>query len=153
MSGRRTAGLLPWIAAERAIRALILVAAGIVLVADSNHNWGETIVSVARHLGLDPSDNGIRRLAAAATALSSEQLTAYGIVAIGYGGLEGTEAYGLFRRRRWAEYLTVVATSLLFIPEVWELVSKPSLLKVGGLAANAVIVAYLIFRLRRHEDR
>jgi uncharacterized membrane protein (DUF2068 family) len=149
----REGGLLPWIAAERGLRALVLIAAGIVLIANAHKHWGKTIVSVARHLGLDPSENGIRRIAAQANALSAKQLTIYGVIAIGYGALEGVEAYGLFRRRRWAEYLTVVATSLLFIPEFWELVKKPSPLKIGGIAVNAVIVAYLVHRLRRHEER
>jgi uncharacterized membrane protein (DUF2068 family) len=153
MSRWREAGLLPWIAAERGLRALVLIAAGIVLIANAHRHWGQTIVGVARHLGLDPSENGIRRIAAQANALSAKQLTVYGVIAIGYGALEGVEAYGLSRRRRWAEYLTVVATSLLFVPETWELVKKPSLLKIGGIAVNAAIVAYLIHRLRRHTDR
>ena len=153
MSRWREAGLLPWIAAERGLRALVLIAAGIVLIANAHKHWGQTIISVASHLGLDPSENGIRRIAAQANALSAKQLTVYGVIAIGYGALEGVEAYGLSRRRRWAEYLTVVATSLLFVPEIWELVKKPSLLKIGGIAVNAAIVAYLIHRLRRHTDR
>ena len=43
-------------------------------------------------------------------------------------------------------------TSLLFVPEIWELVKKPTPLKGGGLVVNALIVAYLVHRLRRHED-
>ena len=39
--------------------------------------------------------------------------------------LEGAEAYGLWMRKRWGEWLTVVATSLFFIPEIWESAKAP----------------------------
>ncbi len=45
--------------------------------------------------------------------------------------------------------LTVLATSLLLIPEAWELTKSISLLKVGGLLVNLLIVGYLLWRLRR----
>ena len=62
------------------------------------------------------------------------------------------EGVGLWQRRRWAEYLTVVATSLLVPLEVYELVHHATLLKVGGLVVNLLIVAYLIHVLRRREE-
>ena len=72
-----------------------------------------------------------------------------GIAAILYGGLETVEGYGLWRDRLWAEYLTVIATSLLVPLELYELVHKPTLLKAGGIAVNLLIVGYLAWRL--HE--
>jgi uncharacterized membrane protein (DUF2068 family) len=141
--------LLPWIAGERFVRGLLLVGIGVVLVTHTHTDWGRVLTTTARHLGLDPSRNGIRRLSSEASALSPHRLVLYGMAAMAYGVLEGVEGYGLFRRRRWAEYLTVVATSLLFVPEIWELVKKPGPLKAGGLAVNALIVAYLVHRLRR----
>jgi uncharacterized membrane protein (DUF2068 family) len=43
----------------------------------------------------------------------------------------------------------VLATSLLFIPEIWELTKSLTLLKLGALLANIAVVLYLIWRLRR----
>jgi uncharacterized membrane protein (DUF2068 family) len=81
--------------------------------------------------------------------INANQDVVFGLVALAYGTLEGAEAYGLWRRRRWGEWLTVVATSLLFIPEVWELTKSTTLLKVGALLVNIAVVAYLLSRLRR----
>jgi uncharacterized membrane protein (DUF2068 family) len=39
--------------------------------------------------------------------------------------LEAVEGYGLLRRRQWGEYLTVVSTALLFVPEIQELLKHP----------------------------
>jgi uncharacterized membrane protein (DUF2068 family) len=141
--------LLPWIAAERAVRAVLLLLVGVVLVTHTNTDYGRDISRLAQHLGFDPASNGIRRLSGAAERLSPAKIRFYGVVAIAYGLLEAVESYGLFRRRRWAEYLTVVATVLLFVPEIDELVKKPSLLKVGAILVNLTIVIYLAVRLRR----
>lgn len=145
--------LLPWIAAERALRAVLLLAIGAVLVTHTHTDWGRAIADIARTLGLDPSRNGIRRITTAAHQLSAHKLLIYGIVALGYGALEAVEAYGLLRRRRWGEYLTILATSLLFIPEIWELTKRLTPLKVAGFVLNALIVAYLVHRVRhRHSS-
>ena len=76
----------------------------------------------------------------------------FGSAALAYGALEAVESYGLFKRRRWGEWLTVVATSLLFIPELWELTKSISLLKIGALIVNALVVAYLVWRLRTNRN-
>jgi uncharacterized membrane protein (DUF2068 family) len=153
VSGGRAAndGALPWIAAERGVRAVILVAVGVVLVTHTRTDWGRVVTTTARHLGLDPTRNAVEHVSGRARRLSSGKLRGYGAAAIAYGALEGAESYGLWRRRRWGEYLTVVATSLLFIPEIVELAKKPSPLKALTLAANAAIVAYLVVRLRRRD--
>jgi len=141
--------LLPWIAAERSFRAIVLVAVGLVLITHPHTDWGRTVSNAARSLGLNPSTNGIERIVATIHAISPRKYTFFGLVAIGYGVLEGVEGYGLWRRRPWAELLTVVATSLLFIPEAWEILKRPTVLKVGALAVNIAVVVYLIRRLRR----
>jgi uncharacterized membrane protein (DUF2068 family) len=143
--------LLPWIAAERTLRAVVLIALGAVLVTHTHTDWGRPIADAARALGLDPSHNGIRRITTAAHQLSAHKLLIYGTVALAYGVLEAVEGYGLLRRRRWGEYLTIFATSLLFIPEIWELTKKPTPLKVAGFVVNALIVGYLVHRVRRRQ--
>jgi uncharacterized membrane protein (DUF2068 family) len=140
--------LLPWIAAERTLRAIVLFVVGIALIANPHHNWGKTVANFARDLGLNPHSNGIEKIIDKLHTISSHRYAVYGIIALAYGALEAAEGYGLWRGRRWAEYLTVLATSLLFIPEIWELANKASPLKVGALLVNIAIVAYLIFRLR-----
>jgi uncharacterized membrane protein (DUF2068 family) len=141
--------LLPWIAAERAFRAVVLLAVGITLVSHPHTDWASEISNFAQRLGLDPKENWIQRIIDDVGRLHADQDLFFGGVAIAYGALEGTESYGLFRRRRWGEWLTVVATSLLFIPEVWELTKSATLLKVGVLIVNVLVVAYLLWRLRR----
>jgi len=141
--------LLPLIAAERAFRAVVLIVVGAVLVSHPHTDWAGEITHLGQRLGLNPSGNWFRKLLEKARKLHGRQDLLFGVAALAYGVLEGVEAFGLWRRRRWAEWLTVVATSLLLGPEIWELTKSTTLLKVGALLANLLIVAYLLWRLRR----
>ena len=73
--------------------------------------------------------------------LAGAAITAYAV-------LEAAEAVGLWRGRRWAEYLTFIAT-VIFVPyEIYELTKGISALKVLALVVNVAIVAYLLVAKR-----
>jgi uncharacterized membrane protein (DUF2068 family) len=65
-----------------------------------------------------------------------------------YALLEAVEAVGLWRQRRWAEYLTLVATAALLPLEIYELFKGVTALKVIALVVNVAIVVYLLFAKR-----
>jgi uncharacterized membrane protein (DUF2068 family) len=71
-----------------------------------------------------------------------------GAVVAAYAVLEGIEAVGLWLAKRWAEYLTFVATTVLLVPEVYELSHKVSVLKILTLAINLAVVVYLLLAKR-----
>src|SRR3989338_919862 len=52
-------------------------------------------------------------------------------------------SYGLHKRRVWAEWLTVGATSLLIPFEVYEIIQEQTAIKIGVLILNITIVYYL----------
>ena len=74
-----------------------------------------------------------------------------GLVSLLYAGLFTLEGVGLWRERRWAEYLTIVTSSLLLPFEFIAVVHHLTLVRTGVLFANAVIVAYLIVVTTRHH--
>jgi uncharacterized membrane protein (DUF2068 family) len=81
-------------------------------------------------------------------SLKESSLFALGVISAAYALLEGVEAVGLWRRRRWAEYLTFIATTILLAPEIYELTGKISVFKILALIVNIVIVVYLLFAKR-----
>jgi uncharacterized membrane protein (DUF2068 family) len=86
----------------------------------------------------------LRRLFA--VSITDLRLAAAAVTA--YALLEGTEAVGLWFSRRWAEYLTFVAT-VVFVPyEIYELTKSLSALKILTLVLNVAIVAYLLYAKR-----
>jgi uncharacterized membrane protein (DUF2068 family) len=70
-----------------------------------------------------------------------------GAVAL-YAVIEGLEAVGLWYQRRWAEYLTFIATTLLIPVELYELSIRVTPFKVVALIVNIAVVVYLLFAKR-----
>jgi uncharacterized membrane protein (DUF2068 family) len=68
--------------------------------------------------------------------------------AAAYAVLEGLEAVGLWYQKRWAEYLTFVATCAFLPYEAYELTKTVSPLKVVAIVVNIAIAAYLLYAKR-----
>jgi uncharacterized membrane protein (DUF2068 family) len=69
-----------------------------------------------------------------------------------YTGVLLTEGIGLWLRKTWAEWLTVIATASLIPFELWQLLfghRHNPLAVLGATALNVVIVLYLAWQLRR----
>jgi uncharacterized membrane protein (DUF2068 family) len=81
-------------------------------------------------------------------SLRSGTLKEVGIALLAYGLLEGVEAVGLWLTKRWAEYLTFLATTILLPLEVYEIATKGTPLKVIGFLINVAVVVYLLLRKR-----
>jgi uncharacterized membrane protein (DUF2068 family) len=60
-----------------------------------------------------------------------------------YALLFAVEGTGLLWKKRWAEWLTVVATASFIPIEVWEVSHRPSLVKTAILIVNLAVVWFL----------
>jgi uncharacterized membrane protein (DUF2068 family) len=81
-------------------------------------------------------------------SLRSGTLREVGIALLAYAALEGVEAIGLWLAKRWAEYLTFLATTILLPLEVYEIIHRRSAPKIIGFLINLAIVIYLLFAKR-----
>jgi uncharacterized membrane protein (DUF2068 family) len=86
-------------------------------------------------------------------ALQPHTVLLVGLVSLGYAGMLLVEGIGLWLELTWAAYLTVVSTSLLLPFELYEVIEQVSMLRVGVLLLNLVIVYYLVSQLKRHTFR
>ena len=103
---------------------------------------------LASKFGVDLEESGpVRLIQQALTARHSTLLlVALGILA--YGALELVEAFGLWFKKRWGEYVAVVAT-VAFVPlEIYEILAKVTWLRVGALIINLFAIAYLLWTKR-----
>ncbi len=83
-----------------------------------------------------------------ALTLKEQTLWIAGVVLTAYAILEGTEMVGLWLTKRWAEYLTFVATTVLLPVEIYELTHGVSVLKLLTLLINLAVVVYLLWAKR-----
>jgi len=81
-------------------------------------------------------------------ALKKATLEEVGLLVAAYALLEGAEAVGLWLAKRWAEYLTFIATTLLMPLEIRELIKSVTVFKVSALVINLAIVIYLLYAKR-----
>jgi uncharacterized membrane protein (DUF2068 family) len=80
--------------------------------------------------------------------VSSTTLLLYGLAFAAYAVINLIEAIGLWRARRWAEYLTLVEVVALVPYEIYELTKRMSPLKILTLVINLAVVAYLLYAHR-----
>jgi uncharacterized membrane protein (DUF2068 family) len=76
--------------------------------------------------------------------LESSTVTKFLFIVVAYGLLEGVEGWGLWIEKRWAEYLTVVATAGLIPFEVHELAKEVTAVRVGALLLNIGVIVFLV---------
>jgi uncharacterized membrane protein (DUF2068 family) len=85
-------------------------------------------------------------------SLGSSRIGSILLVTAIYTAVLLTEGIGLWLRKTWAEWLTVIATASLIPFELWQLFfghhHKP-LAVLGATVLNIAIVSYLAFQLRR----
>jgi uncharacterized membrane protein (DUF2068 family) len=118
-----------------------------------HHDLTGTFEHVVRELHFDPESRIIDLVTDKLALITNHRLRLISLGTSLYAALCTTEAYGLLRRRVWAEFVTLWL-SASFIPwESYELVRHPSLWHVGILVANMVVVVYLVWMLRRKRNR
>ncbi len=148
--------VLRLIALDRVLHFLVLSAlsAAVFLFADNkvalNADFTRILNDLQGGVGgpVNTSSHGIVHDLQRLFAVTTTNLYLIGAGAAAYAALEGVEAVGLWLSRRWAEYLTFVAT-VVFVPyEVYELTKSISALKILTLVINLAIVIYLLVSKR-----
>jgi uncharacterized membrane protein (DUF2068 family) len=139
---------------ERLVKATVLVLGGVaLLVLSSGTDLHRLAADLQVQLGLEPGRHLWRGALTWALDRIGRHPDAVGVAAVLYGLLEAAEGVGLIMRRRWAEYLVVLATAAFLPPEVSEVLHRPTPAKLGALLVNVVIVVYLAWRKRLFVER
>ena len=144
--------VLRLIALFKLLKALLLVTVGMGALRLLDPTVAARAQEGLRALAMSSDRRVVQDLLPLVSRLSPERLEALGIGAFLYAGLFTTEGVGLWLGKRWAEYLTVIATGS-FVPfEIYELARRPGLPRLAALVLNLAVVAYLIYHLRRRES-
>jgi uncharacterized membrane protein (DUF2068 family) len=142
------------IAVDRALHFLILSLLGVGVLAFEADRAGlrqpfyRVLTDLQGGVGGGPVQNtghvGILHDLDRLFSLRAGTLREIGIALLAYGLLEGIESVGLWFAKRWAEYLTFLATSILLPLEVYEIIHGGTVLKVVGFIINLAVVIYLL---------
>ena len=145
---------LRWIAAFKFVEALTMLATGLaalrllqpevlVLLRD----WVDTLpIGTTEQL---VAQRGVEWL----TGLAPGKIKALGIGAFLFAAVFLLEGIGLWMRRLWGEWFTVVATSLLIPVEVREVWLHATPARLIVLIVNLLVVGYLIRQIRVKDGK
>jgi len=111
----------------------------------------QTLEEWTKHLRFDPHNKYLAAMLAKAGLVDDRHLEKLSALVAVYAGLYLTEGVGLLLRRRWAEYLTVIATASFVPLEIYEITQHCSTPRILLLLGNLMIVVYLIVLLRKER--
>lgn len=146
-------GFVLWyLIVERGLKGIGLVLVGLYVAAhvgsglDGPANW------IVDQFNLDAASNTLQHwafdLVLRFVGMSQNSLIALAAGSFIYGAIEASEAVGLLLKRRWAEYLVVLATGFFIPLEAYEVVRNLTVVKLATLVINIVVVVYLIRKKR-----
>jgi uncharacterized membrane protein (DUF2068 family) len=132
------------IAVYKGIKTIGLIIAAMVAFGLRREEAFDHLIQVLEHLSLTDT-SGLRwHLVDMLVEMGPSKFIAIGIVALVYAAIFATEGTGLWLRKHWAEWFTVIATGSLIPVEAYEVFYRFSWLKVAALIANIAIVIYLV---------
>lgn len=141
---------LALIAVFKLVKGALLLLVGLGLLKLMHAEIATLFSRLIEALHLNADSRIIHALVLKVDALQPHSVLMVALVSLGYAGMLLLEGVGLWLERSWAAYLTVISTSLLLPFELYEVIDRVSILRVGVLLLNLVIVLYLVVQLKRH---
>ena len=152
-SNSRGDGALLIIAIFKFVKGAVLLALAFGALTFLHKDVASEVQRWLDQLRIDPDNRFIGALLGKLQLLHTKELKEISALGAGYAALFLTEGTGLLFRKRWAEWLTIVATSSLMPIEVYELVEKFTAVRLFALLINAAVVLYLIYLVRQKENQ
>jgi uncharacterized membrane protein (DUF2068 family) len=144
----QSSSLLVIIGVTKLLKATLLIAVGIGAIRFLHRDLAASALHWTQVLGVDPDNHYVHALLLKILRVTPKQLKELSVGTFLYAGLFATEGIGLLMRKRWAEYFTIITTSLLIPLEVFELMRHFTITKLVVTIINLLIVWYLVVRVR-----
>ncbi len=141
--------VLRLIAIYKFLHGLFFIAVGVGLIQLKHKDIPQFLRDyVIQPLQLSPENKMVDWALDEASKVTPHTIVVTSDVVFIYALLFCIEGVGLFMRKQWAEYFVVIVTCSLLPVEIWTMIQKAELWKVGLIVGNLLIVAYLVHRLR-----
>ena len=131
---------------EGAKGGLVLVT-GVGLLGFIHRDLHSAAEEVVRHLHLNPARHYPRIFLDAAARVNDTELWLLALSAFLYAVIRFIEAFGLWRRKRWAAWFGVLSGGAYIPVELFEAAHRLSWARLTVLGGNLAIVAYLAYEL------
>lgn len=131
----------------------IAALAGLIGVLDlMHHDVRHLAMELIGHFGLNPDARYPSILLHYADLLPHADVRSLVIIALAYAFGRLLESYGLWNDRAWGEWLGVLSGGVYIPFETAHLMHRPSVITAVVLAANVLMVIFLVHRLWRKRE-
>ena len=135
------------IAIGKLLKAVTLVSIGVGALALAGHGPTRGLTELVSAIGIHPGSRHLHWVVAKVSGVSVKHLEEAGFGSFVYALVFATEGFGLWMKKRWAEYLTTAVT-ISFIPfEIYEIARHITVARVAMLILNVIVVVYLVARI------
>ncbi len=141
------------VGAFKLLKALFFIAIGLGALHLVHRNFGDLVMHLVDSLPIDPEGRIVSMVMDKADLINGHDLRRIGAGAIIYAMLCLIEGTGLLLRKGWAEYFTLILTTLGLPLELFELVRHATLFRAGALAINLLILLYLGWVLKQRQPQ
>jgi uncharacterized membrane protein (DUF2068 family) len=148
---RRQRGLL-LVGLYKVFEAILTAALGVEALHLVHHDIGDVVLRVTDALRIDPESRVVGMLLDRADLIGGHQLREFSLITFAYAALHLVEGTGLVLEKTWAEYFTVVLTTMGLPWESYELIRRFTWPRVGLLLVNLAVLFYLVWLLRRKKQ-
>jgi uncharacterized membrane protein (DUF2068 family) len=139
---------LRWIGTLQLAKGVLLLALALGLLSFLHRDVDEIVGVWMRKAGFNIEKGHAAAFLEMLDLVTDKQLFQMSLVAFAFAGVLVTQGTGLFLRKEWAKYLTLVATALLIPFEAFELAKGFGYVKLTVLLVNVAIVALMIYLVR-----
>ena len=132
------------IAVYKLLQALFFIALGVGAMRLLHKDIGDILYRVASDLRFNPEGRFINFVLDRASLLNDPMLRRIGFGAFSYAAIGIAEGIGLYLEKAWGEYLTLMITASFLPLEIMEILHRHTMLRVGLLVANVLVLLYLL---------
>jgi len=141
-------GGLRLVAVLEAVKGALVLFVGVGLPGITHHGTERLLERIVHHFHLNPAHHIPHVFVEFARRLDNTHLLILALCAGGYALVRFAEAYGLWRQRRWAEWLGCIGAALYVPVEVSHLLRHHGWITFWILFVNVAVVIYLAACLR-----
>jgi uncharacterized membrane protein (DUF2068 family) len=134
-------------------KALLSIVLGVGALKLVHRDLATIVLHISDVLKIDPESRVVALLMSKADLIGAVQLRHFSVLTFSYAVLCLIEGTGLMLEKRWAEYFTITLTVLALPWECFELAKEVNVLRVALLIINLMVLAYLVWLLRRQQRR
>jgi uncharacterized membrane protein (DUF2068 family) len=135
------------------VEAVFFLLVGVGAIHFLHRDLRDAVLQLATKLRQDPEGRLVGFVMNHIDVITAHRLRQIGAATFFYAALRVAEGWGLVLEKVWAEYLTVGVT-VSFLPlEMFEIVRRPDWFRVGIMAINLLVLAYLLWLLQRKKEK